>query len=231
MKYLEFTFTTRPSDEAVSDVLSMVLSEVGFESFVHTSELDLPRVGSVDNFPEAPIFADKAPEDTFKAYIQTDLYDKDALRQAIEDFPIPGVTVTYEMAEAEDRDWNEEWEKHYFQPIIIGPAKHPRCVIAATFHRDVPEADYNVRINPQMSFGTGHHQTTAQMIGRLLDDDIRDLGVLDMGCGTSILAILARQRGARHCVAIDYDEWCVKNSLENIALNRLDGIDVIHGDA
>ena len=95
----------------------------------------------------------------------------------------------------------------------------------------MPEADYNVRINPQMSFGTGHHQTTAQMIGRLLDDDIRDLEVLDMGCGTSILAILARQRGARHCVAIDYDEWCVKNSLENIALNRLDGIDVIHGDA
>ena len=231
MKYLEFTFTTRPSDEAVSDVLSMVLSEVGFESFVHTCELDLPRVGSVDNFPEAPIFADKAAEDSFKAYIQTALYDEDALRQAIEDFPIPGVTVTYEMAEAEDRDWNEEWEKHYFQPIIIGPAEHPRCVIAATFHRDVPEADYNVRINPQMSFGTGHHQTTAQMIGRLLDDDIRDLEVLDMGCGTSILAILARQRGARHCVAIDYDEWCVKNSLENIALNRLDGIDVIHGDA
>ena len=231
MKYLEFTFTTRPSDEAVSDVLSMVLSEVGFESFVHTSELDLPRVGSVDNFPEAPIFADKAPKNTFKAYIQTALYDEDALRQAIEDFPIPGVTVTYEMAEAEDRDWNEEWEKHYFQPIIIGPAEHPRCVIAATFHRDVPEADYIVRINPQMSFGTGHHQTTAQMIGRLLDDEICGLEVLDMGCGTSILAILARQRGARHCVAIDYDEWCVKNSLENIALNRLDGIDVIHGDA
>ena len=231
MKYLEFTFTTRPSDEAVSDVLSMVLREVGFESFVHTSELDLPRVGSVDNFPEAPIFADKAPEDTFKAYIQTALYDEDALRQAIEDFPIPGVTVTYEMAEAEDRDWNEEWEKHYFQPIIIGPAEHPRCVIAATFHREVPEADYNVRINPQMSFGTGHHQTTAQMIGRLLDDDVEGLQVLDMGCGTSILAILARMRGAARCVAIDYDEWCVKNSLENIALNAVDGIDVTLGDA
>ena len=82
-----------------------------------------------------------------------------------------------------------------------------------------------------MSFGTGHHQTTAQMIGRLLDDDVEGLQVLDMGCGTSILAILARMRGAARCVAIDYDEWCVKNSMENIALNQLDGIEVIHGDA
>ena len=220
MKYFEFTFTTRPSDEAVSDVLSMVLGEVGFESFVHTSELDLPRVGSVDNFPEAPIFADKAPEDTFKAYIQTALYDEDALRQAIEDFPIPGVTVTYEMAEAEDRDWNEEWEKNYFQPIIIGPAEHPRCVIAATFHRDVPDADYNVRINPQMSFGTGHHQTTAQMIGRLLDDEICGLEVLDMGCGTGVLGIMAAKCGAE-VTAVDIDDKSVKNTLENAADNKV----------
>lgn len=231
MKYLEFIFTTTPSNEAVSDVLSMVLSEVGFESFVHTDELDLPRVGSVDNFPEAPIFAEKAGQDVFKAYIQTTLFDADALDRALKDFPLPGVEISYTQAEAEDKDWNEEWEKNYFQPIIIGDARHPRCVIAATFHKDVPDADYNVRINPQMSFGTGHHQTTAQMISRLLDDDLTSLEVLDMGCGTSILAILARMRGARHCVAVDYDEWCVKNSLENIALNHLDGIDVVHGDA
>lgn len=240
MKYLEFTFKTSPANEAISDVLSMVLSEVGFESFVHTDELDLPRVGNDDNFPEAPIFADKADEDTYKAYIQTSLYDADALAAALADFPLPEVTITYEQVEAEDKDWNEEWEKNYFQPIIIpattpeGEAvasEKPRCVIAATFHKDVPEAEYNVRINPQMSFGTGHHQTTAQMIGRILDDDMTGLDVLDMGCGTSILAILARQRGARHCVAIDYDEWCVKNSIENIAINGLDGIDVLHGDA
>lgn len=231
MKYLEFTFSFSPSSEAVSDVLSMVLSEIGFESFVHTGDFDRPCVGTVDNFPESPIFAEASDEDTYKAYIQTALYDAGMLQKAIESFPIPGVDITYKMAEAEDRDWNAEWEKNYFQPIVIGPAGHPRCVIAATFHNDVPEAAYNVRINPQMSFGTGHHQTTSQMIGRLLDDEVRGLEVLDMGCGTGILAILARMRGARHCVAVDYDEWCVKNSLENIALNHLDGIDVVHGDA
>lgn len=231
MKYLEFTFTTTPANEAISDILSMVLSEIGFESFIHTDELDLPRVGSVDNFPEAPIFAEKAEEDCYKAYIQTSLFDKQALDEALTDFPLPDVTIKYEQVEAEDKDWNEEWEKNYFQPIVIGPAEHPHCVIAATFHKNVPDADYNVRINPQMSFGTGHHQTTAQMIGRILDEDMTGKAVLDMGCGTSILAILARMRGAEHCVAIDFDEWCVKNSLENIEINSLDHIDVIHGDA
>ena len=231
MKYLEFTFTTTPASEAVSDVLSMVLSEVGFESFVHTDELDLPRIGSVDNFPEAPVFAEKSGQDVFKAYIQTGLFDAETLDAALAEFPLPDVKIAYAIQEAEDKDWNEEWEKNYFQPIVIGDAEHPRCVIAATFHKNVPQATYNVRINPQMSFGTGHHQTTAQMIGRLLDDDVEGLQVLDMGCGTSILAILARMRGAARCVAIDYDEWCVKNSMENIALNQLDGIEVIHGDA
>lgn len=131
------------------------------------------------------------------------------------------------MAEAEDKDWNEEWEKNYFKPLVVDD----RCVIASTFHTDVPEAEYKITINPQMSFGTGHHATTSQMISRLLTDDITGLEVLDMGCGTSILAILARMRGAKHCVGIDVDEWCVKNSRENIALNHLDGIDVELGDA
>lgn len=231
MKYLEFTFTTSPANEAISDVLSMVLAEIGFESFIHTDELDLPRVGNDDNFPEAPIFADKADEDTYLAYIQASLFDQAALDACLENFPLPDVTITYEQKEAEDKDWNEEWEKNYFQPIIIPGQERPRCTIAATFHKDVPNGDYNVRINPQMSFGTGHHQTTAQMIGRILDDDMEGLEVLDMGCGTSILAILARMRGAKHCVAVDFDEWCVKNSIENIAINGLDGIDVYHGDA
>ena len=232
MKYLEFSFTTSPANEAISDILSMVLAEIGFESFIHTDELDLPRVGNDDNFPEAPIFAEKAEEDTYKAYIQTTLFDQEALDAALAQFPLPDVSITYVKEEAEDKDWNEEWEKNYFQPILIGDAAEGyKCAIAATFHKDVPQAQYNVRINPQMSFGTGHHQTTAQMIGRILDDEMQGLEVLDMGCGTSILAILARMRGAKHCVAIDFDEWCVKNSIDNIAINGLDGIDVYHGDA
>lgn len=226
MKYLEFTFTTQPADEAVQDVLSAVLADIGFDSFVHTGSLDLPREARTDD-PESPVFAAAAPDDRFKAYIRRDLFDADALNAALAEFPLPDVTISYEQAEAEDKNWNEEWEKNYFQPLVVDG----RCVIASTFHKDVPTAEFNITINPQMSFGTGHHATTSQMISRLFTDDITGKEVLDMGCGTSILAILARLRGAAHCVAIDNDEWCVRNSEENIALNGVDGIDVSLGDA
>lgn len=112
MKYLEFTFTTTPGGEAVQDVLSAVLAEIGFDSFVHTGSLDLPRQARTDD-PEAPIFAEPSANDSYKAYIQQDLYDEEALKQALLDFPIPGVEIRYEQVEAEDKNWNEEWEKHY----------------------------------------------------------------------------------------------------------------------
>lgn len=226
MQYLEFTFTTRPATEAVQDVLSAVLAEIGFDSFVHTDELDRHAVAHCAN-PEQPTFEEKLDEDHFQCYIQKALFDQQALDDTLAAFPLSDVEITYQMAEAEDKDWNEEWEKNYFKPLVVDG----RCVIASTFHTDVPEAEYKITINPQMSFGTGHHATTSQMISRLLTDDITGLEVLDMGCGTSILAILARMRGAKHCVGIDVDEWCVKNSRENIALNHLDGIDVELGDA
>ena len=226
MKYLEFTFTTTPSDETVHDILSAVLADVGFDSFVHPDALDLPRVAETDD-PEAPVFAEAATAGPFKAYIKRDLYDSGVLDAALADFPLPEVKVEYVMAEAEDKNWNEEWEKNYFQPLMVDG----RCVIAGTFHKDVPQAEFNITINPQMSFGTGHHATTSQMISRLLEDDMTGREVLDMGCGTSILAILARRRGAARCVAVDNDEWCVRNSEENIALNGVSGIEVYLGDA
>ena len=202
MKYLEFIFRTTPCTETVNDVLSAVLADAGFESFL-----------------ERP--------DGIAAYIQADLYKEENLRQAIADYPLPGTDITYSYTEAEDKDWNEEWEKNFFQPIVIGD----RCVIHSTFHQDVPQAEYDIVINPQMAFGTGHHETTSLIIGELLDTDLQGKRVLDMGCGTSILAILARMRGASSCTAIDIDDWCVRNSLENIALNHLDGIHVYQGDA
>ena len=226
MKYLEFTFTTHPATEVVQDVLSAVLADIGFDSFVHTDELDRPAVGHAPN-PEAPELAAKAETDVFHCYIQQDLFRQEALDEALAAFPLPDVEISYTLAEAEDKDWNEEWEKNYFQPLVVDG----RCVIAGTFHKDVPEAEYRITINPQMSFGTGHHATTSQMISRLLTDSPEGKEVLDMGCGTGILAILARQRGARHCVAIDIDEWCRRNAEENIALNGVDAIDVYLGDA
>lgn len=205
MKYLEYVFTPCPSDDTVQDVLAAVLAEVGFDSFVH---------------------ADGGGE-PLKAYIRKDNLDEAALQAALADFPLPDVEISYTAGEAEDRDWNEVWEQNYFRPLVVDG----RCVVASTFHKDVPKAEYAITIDPRMSFGTGHHATTAQMIGMILDHPMEGRDVLDMGCGTSILAILARMRGARQCVAIDNDEWCVRNSLENIGLNAVDGIDVRLGDA
>lgn len=202
MKYLEFTFRTVPCTETANDVLCAVLGEAGFESFVE-------QPGGI------------------AAYIQKDIYDEDAVRAALEGFPLADTGVEYTWQEAEDKDWNEEWEKNFFQPIVIGE----RCVIHSTFHHDVPRAEYDIVINPQMAFGTGHHETTSLIIGELLDSDLQGKSLLDMGCGTSILAILARMRGAAPCTAIDIDEWCVRNSLENIELNGVDCIEVFRGDA
>ena len=202
MKYLQFNFRTSPCTEVTNDVLSATLADVGFESFME-------QPGGI------------------AAYIQKDLYDEHALRQALDDFPLPDARIDYDFLETEDRDWNEEWERNFFQPIIIGN----RCVVHSTFHHDVPQAEYDITIDPQMAFGTGHHETTGLIINELLDTDLAGRDVLDMGCGTSILAILARMRGAARCTAIDIDDWCVRNSLENIRLNRLDGIDVSQGDA
>ena len=227
MEYLEFTFLTKPCNEAIDDVLSAVLAEVGFDSFVHTEDLERTAVKHSAN-PEDPEWEKVNKEaGEFKCYIPKAAYDPEALRAALADFPLPDVEINFTMAEAENKDWNEEWEKNYFQPLVVDG----RCVISGTFHKDVPEADYKILINPQMSFGTGHHATTSQMISRLLNDEIKGLEVLDMDCGTGILAILARMRGAKHCTAIDVDEWCLKNSLDNVALNGLDGIDVKLGDA
>lgn len=168
MKYFEFTFRTQPCTETVNDVLAAILGEVGFESFVEC-------------------------EGGLTAYIQQTLCDENAIKIAINEFPLPDTDITYTYTEAEDKDWNEEWEKNFFQPIIIGN----RCVIHSTFHQDVPKAEYDIVINPQMAFGTGHHETTSLIIEELLDSELKDKSLLDMGCGTSILAILARMRGAR----------------------------------
>lgn len=202
MKYFEFVFRTHPCTETVNDVLAAVLGEAGFESFVEC-------------------------EGGLTAYIQQSLCDETSIKNAIADFPLPDTEITYTYTEAEDKDWNEEWEKNFFQPIVIGD----RCVIHSTFHHDVPKAEYDIVINPQMAFGTGHHETTSLIIEELLDSELKDKSLLDMGCGTSILAILARMRGARPCTAIDIDEWCVRNSIENIELNSVNEIAVSQGDA
>ena len=202
MKYFEVTFTTSPCNETVNDVVSALAGEIGFESFVEW-------------------------ENGVQAYIQQSLFDEEALKSMVADFPLPDTTVEYTVVEAEDKDWNEEWEKNFFQPIVIGD----RCCIHSTFHKDTPQTEYEILINPQMAFGTGHHETTSSIISELLEADLKGKSVLDMGCGTSILAILASMRGADPITAIDIDDWCVNNSRDNIALNGIENITVEWGDA
>ena len=202
MKYFEVTFTTTPCNETVTDVVSALAGEIGFESFVEW-------------------------ENGVQAYVQQSLFDEEALKEMVENFPLPDTEISYEIKEAEDKDWNEEWEKNFFQPIVIGD----RCCIHSTFHKDTPQTEYEILINPQMAFGTGHHETTSSIICELLDADLEGKSVLDMGCGTSILAILASMRGANTVTAIDIDDWCVNNSRDNIELNNIHNIKVELGDA
>ena len=202
MKYFEVTFTTSPCNETVNDVVSALAGEIGFESFVEW-------------------------ENGVQAYIQQSLFDEEALESMVADFPLPDTKIEYTIVEAEDKDWNEEWEKNFFQPIVISD----RCCIHSTFHKDTPQTEYEILINPQMAFGTGHHETTSSIISELLEADLQGKSVLDMGCGTSILAILASMRGADPITAIDIDDWCVNNSRDNIALNGIDNITVEWGDA
>ena len=202
MQYIEYTLNATPFSETATDLLSALLGEVGFESFVVEGQ-------------------------QLKAYIQASLHDEAAVTAILADFPMPHVTLSVSHQLAEERDWNEEWEKHFFQPIVIGQ----RCCIHSTFHKETPQVEYDIIINPQMAFGTGHHETTGLMLGELLESDLNGCSLLDMGCGTAILAILGRMRGATPCTAIDIDDWCVRNSLENISLNGVDQISVYHGDA
>ena len=202
MKYFEVNFIAQPCNETITDVLAALTAEIGFESFV----------------PD---------EKGMQAYIQQSLFDEEALKEVIRNFPMEDVSLSYTITEPEDKDWNEEWEKNFFQPIVIGD----RCVIHSTFHKDYPQAEYDIVINPHMAFGTGHQETTSSILGELLDADLKGKSVLDMGCGTGILSILAAKTGAREITGIDIDEWAYNNAMENIRANGLNNITIKIGDA
>jgi ribosomal protein L11 methyltransferase len=201
MNYIEVKFTCNPSNEAIRDVLSAMLAEIGFESFVET-------------------------ETGVDAYVQKSLFVENDLIEILSDFPMEG-DIIYSKKEIEDRDWNEEWEKNYFKPLVIDN----RCIIQSTFHKAPGVFEYNILIDPKMAFGTGHHQTTELMIREILKEDFLDKTVLDMGCGTAILAILSSMRGAKSVTAIDIDKWAYDNAIENLKLNNIDNVSVYIGGA
>ncbi len=163
-------------------------------------------------------------EDGFEAYIQETDFDESNLEQisllSNEEFKID-----YTINKIAQQNWNEAWEKS-FDPIFVDE----KCMIRAPFHEKPTDNVIDIIIEPKMSFGTGHHETTHLIVSRLLNLDLTDKTVLDMGCGTGILAILAKKRNCGKVLAIDNDEWAYTNSVENCERNNVD-IEVVLGDA
>lgn len=157
------------------------------------------------------------------AYIPQVLYHRNNLIAFLQMFGIPENCFTENVLP--DKNWNEEWEKN-FDPVIIGD----KCLIRAPFHTNLPEFPFEIIIMPKMSFGTGHHATTALMVQEMLNLDLNKKSVLDAGSGTGILAILSEKAGASEITAMDIDERCYKNAIENVSMNDCRKINVQLGD-
>ena len=162
-------------------------------------------------------------ENGIQAFVRQDEYSENDLSLLLNEYSKSCVT-SFTIKEITSINWNEEWEKN-FSPIVVAD----KCIVRATFHNFNRKYDYDIVINPKMSFGTGHHATTHLMIEQMLKLEMKNQHVLDMGCGTSVLAILASKRDAKDVFAVDYDEWSVNNSIENIKLNNVDNVEVKQG--
>lgn len=158
------------------------------------------------------------------AYIQQSEHF-DSILESINILKSEEFEITYSFETIMQTNWNAEWEKN-FNPIVVGD----QCAIRAPFH-DPFDVKYDIIIEPKMSFGTGHHETTHMMIEHILASDFTNKSVLDMGCGTGVLAILSKKNGAQVVEAIDIDNWCYLNSIENISRNDCGEISVLQGDA
>lgn len=201
MDYYKITIEITPFEDWLRDVLVAQLGEIGFDSFIDT-----------DSGTEAFI-----PVNNF---IETDL--EFVLDSFQDDFSF---STKKELIKS--RNWNEEWEKNYFKPLVI----NNECVIRAPFHTDFPKSKYEIIIEPNMAFGTGNHETTSMMVETILENNMEQKNVLDMGCGTGILGILASMKGAENVTAIDIDEWSFNGSNENATLNNIHNMTVKQGDA
>lgn len=200
MDYVEVKVKYSPASETASDLMAAFLADMGYESFV-------------------------ADEEGLTAYIVASQYSADDLKEMLQTFPME---IKYEVADTfiEGQDWNEEWEKNYFQPILIDD----QCVVHSTFHKDIPESEYDIVIDPKMAFGTGHHATTSMMLRHILSLDMEGKSVIDMGTGTGILAILAKMKGADKSTGIEIDPDAAVNARENVKLNDVD-VNIITGDS
>ncbi len=201
MEYTELQCEITPFHEKWSEIVNVALCDIGFESFAETKK------GT-------------------NAYIPTKDFDFKAVK-LLEINRNSDFKVFYRNVVIPDQNWNEVWEKNYFQPIVVGD----ECLIKSPFHQFEKDTKYTIVIEPKMSFGTGHHATTTLMLEQILKLNVEGKSVLDMGCGTCVLGMLASMRGAAKILAIDIDDWAYNNSIENIEKNRTPNIEVLLGDA
>ena len=205
MKYYEVKFTLSPFSTDACDLLAALAGEVGFETFEDT-------------------------DNGLCGYVQQQLFEREQLDALLQDFPMPGVNVSYTVEEAEDRDWNEQWEQEGFEPIIVDD----RLVIHDGRHLPAAPLSLAVEIDAKLAFGTGTHETTQMVCATMLDlfqsqqSEIKR--VLDCGCGTGILGIVAMKLGAQDCVSYDIDEWSVDNTRHNAVINCVE-LTPLLGDA
>lgn len=162
-------------------------------------------------------------EEGVLAYILKDAWNKDIL-SGIQILENSNFSITHQFKEIEQQNWNSEWEKN-FEQIVVGDI----CTVRAPFHK-APETKFDIVIEPKMSFGTGHHETTHMMLQHVLDHDFKGKSVLDMGSGTGVLAILTAMKNAASVDAIDIDNWCYLNAIENKERNHCNQINVYEGD-
>lgn len=204
MDYTAINFNITPFSEEIADILIATMSSIGYEGFQYT-------------------------DTGFTAYITCEQFEEERI-QKLE--ILQSLAVDYQIDwnfyVLQDRDWNLEWEKN-FTPIVVDN----RILIRAGFHPTIPGIDYDIIIEPKMSFGTGHHPTTTLMLETLLDfsGQMKGKRVLDMGCGTGILSILVAKLGASTVTGIDIDEWSYRNARENIENNQLQNIQIKIGNA
>lgn len=204
MNYIEVNFITEPYSEDVCDVLIAALGTIGYNSFCNT-------------------------DNGFMAYIPEADFNPESINNLdVISFFSGNYQISHTHKEIADQNWNKTWEDT-FAPIVVDN----RILVRAEFHETIPHIEYEIIIEPQMSFGTGHHATTALMLGSILErkEQIKGKRVLDMGCGTGILSIMAAKAGASEVVGIDIDEWAFNSTIKNTKNNHTDFISVKIGDA
>ena len=212
MKYYELNFTISPCSQDAQDVLSALAGEAGCETFEETTT-------------------------GLKAYIQQQLFDEDALKLVLDSFPFENTSISYSIQEAEDKDWNEQWEHEGFEPIIVGDGRliihdgrHLPQDQSLNFHNSSLPTE--IEIDAHLAFGTGTHETTRMICSLLLDMPLKGKRVLDCGCGTGILGICALKLGADSVAGYDIDEWSADNTRHNAVINQVDNnMTALCGDA